>query len=80
MECFAGPDWSVNSGLDPHGTINMDGARVQNKVRHGVSFGAGSTWKVEARGKRQGSVSESINMLGGLEGLPSLAYIQEDFT
>jgi hypothetical protein len=65
-KCLVGPDrpWSpqsimedrnstcVQSGLDPHSTLNMDGVQVQNGVRHGgVSFGVGSTQKVEARGE-----------------------------
>jgi hypothetical protein len=40
----------------------------------GVSFGVGSMRKVEVRGE------DPSQSLGGLEGVPSLAYIQEDFT
>ena len=70
----------VKSSSDPCSTLNAGGVRVRKRTlkvdsKSGLrkagseTEGSGSMWKGQV--KVQGSVSESINMLGGLEGLPA---------
>ena len=78
LNVFVERVYTVKGGSDPSSTLNMGGVRKRTPKADSDSRlqkvgseteGSGSMWKGQVR--VQGSISELINMLGGLEGLPA---------